>query len=122
MKLVDTSAWVHQLRRNGDAGVTHRVENLLHMGQAAWCAPVRVELWAGVNNDRERKILRIYEETLPDYPVTPEVWRLACEIASRGRGKGLRFPAVDLIVAACARHHGLEIEAADDHFEMIARI
>ncbi len=122
MTLIDTSCWVQQLQVHGDREITGRVESLLRLGQAAWCAPVRLELWAGVNNDRERKTLRIYEETLPDYPITAEVWRLACDLAGRGRSQGVRVPSFDLLIAACAQHHGLEIEAADDHFKMIARL
>ena len=58
MKLVDTSAWIHQLRRKGDAAVRSRVEALLKAGEAAWCSAVRLELWNGVGSEAGRRILR----------------------------------------------------------------
>ncbi len=96
------------------------MEDLLRRGQAAWCAPVRLELWAGVNSDQERRILRHYEKVLPDFPVTADVWREACALGSAARGKGIRIPAFDLLIAACARHHGAGIESADSHFDLKA--
>ena len=58
MKLVDTSAWIHQMRSKGDPLVRARVEELLQAGEAAWCAMVRLEVWAGVGDERERRALR----------------------------------------------------------------
>ena len=56
--LVDSSLWVHQLRKSGDSAKRDRVNTLLQDGRAAWCPPVRLELWRGVTNDVERKVLR----------------------------------------------------------------
>src|SRR3990172_1110119 len=62
--LVDSSLWVHQLRKSGDPAKRDRVNALLESGEAAWCPPVRFELWRGVTNDAERKTLRRYEGLL----------------------------------------------------------
>ena len=48
MKMVDSSSWVHALRRHGDETARERVRILVTSGQAVWCAAVRLELWAGV--------------------------------------------------------------------------
>jgi predicted nucleic acid-binding protein len=122
MKLVDTSSWVHQLRRSGNPEVRARVEDLLVRGEAAWCAPVRLELWSGVGRPPEPKVLRHYAEVIPDVPTTPEVWLEAERLAERGRRKGLRAPAMDVLVAACARFHGLALEHDDAHFEWLMGI
>jgi predicted nucleic acid-binding protein len=61
--LVDSSLWVHQLRKSGDVSKRDRVNALLASGLAAWCPPVRLELWRGVTNDGERRTLRHYETT-----------------------------------------------------------
>ena len=119
MKIIDTSAWVQQIRRQGDPVVKARVNALLGSGQAAWCPLVRVELWAGVRGDAEREALRAYEQVLPEHAITDEVWSLACELGDRARRSGLTFPPADLVIAACARHHGLEIEHADAHFDAL---
>lgn len=122
MKLVDTSAWVQQLRAKGEPSVRARVENLLRNGEAAWCAPVRLELWAGVGREPEGKILRAYEETLPDLSVTAIVWEQAQAMAERGRRKGFRAPAMDILIASCARYHRVEVEHDDSDFDWLMEI
>lgn len=37
MVLVDTSSWIHFLRRNGNPAVRTRVERALKEGEACWC-------------------------------------------------------------------------------------
>lgn len=119
MILVDTSSWVHQLRAKGDPEIRSRVENLLRQGRAAWCAPVRLELWAGVGRSPEDEVLRHYAAVLPDFPITPATWVEAERIAEKCRNQGLRAPAMDLLIAACARCHNLELEHADTHFDWL---
>lgn len=122
MKLIDTSSWVQQIRRAGKTEVRARVEVLLVTGQAAWCAPVRLELWAGVGRDPEANVLRHYEVIVPDCPVTESVWFEAQSLAERGRRQGLSAPAMDILVAACARHHRLELEHDDQDFDWLMRV
>ncbi len=119
MILVDTSCWVHQIRRNGDARVRARVEQLLRHGQAAWCGPVRLELWSGARGELDRALLKNYELHLRDLPITNAVWNEACALASRGRQKGKTAPANDVLIAACARHYKVELERADAHFDFL---
>jgi predicted nucleic acid-binding protein len=47
MTLIDTSAWVEALRRNGDEDVRSRVGGLLKTGHAILCDIVILELWNG---------------------------------------------------------------------------
>ncbi len=77
---------------------------------------------AGVGRKREGEVLRHFTSVLPDIPVTAEVWIGAERLAERGRAKGLRAPAMDLLIAACARHHHLELKHADAHFEWLMAI
>ena len=65
MKLIDTSSWIEQLRRDGDATVRVRVEELLSAGEAAWCPIVRLELWNGARGEAERQVLREMEADIP---------------------------------------------------------
>ncbi|TVR49907.1 MAG: PIN domain-containing protein [Puniceicoccaceae bacterium] len=122
MKLVDTSSWVQALRANGRKEVRERVADLLRRGEACWCAPVRLELWAGVGKGPEAAVLHRYAEVLPDVPVGPEVWRWAETLAGRGRKRGLSAPAMDILIAACARHHGLELENDDADFDWLMTV
>lgn len=120
--LVDSSLWVHQLRKSGDPARRQRVNALLEAGEAAWCAPVRLELWRGVTNDAERKTLRRYEALLPDYDITNETWARAIHLADRGRAAGVTVPLADLLIFACATLNDLEIAHDDDHFDELARL
>jgi predicted nucleic acid-binding protein len=119
MKLVDTSSWIHQMRRVADAAVRERVEYLLATGLAAWCPIVRLELWAGVSGERERAALLDYEQRIPELSINDDAWQMGCELADRCRKTGKRVPPNDLLISACARYHGVEVEAADTHFDFL---
>ena len=120
--LVDSSLWVHQLRKSGDPAKRDRVNALLESGEAAWCPPVRLELWRGVTNDAERKTLRRYEALLPDYEISPEVWNRSIQLADRGRASGVTIPLPDLLIFACAKVHGLEVVHDDTHFDELTKL
>ena len=119
MKLVDSSAWVHCLRRGGRPDVVDAVRRLMESGDAAWCPAVRLELWNGASHDNDRRILHDFERTLPELPITDAVWTEACALASRCRKAGKTAPAIDVVIAACARHHGVGVEHADSHFDFL---
>jgi predicted nucleic acid-binding protein len=118
--LVDTSSWIHFLRPTGDAGVRARVAAALEAGVARWCPIVRLELWNGAGGEREKKVLRAFERRIPELAITQEVWDAAYELARRCRAAGVTVPATDLLVHACARHHGAALEHADSDFGLIA--
>jgi predicted nucleic acid-binding protein len=122
MKLVDTSSWVHQIRRRGDPAVRARVELLLRTGEAAWCPIVRLELWAGVGSEADRKLLRAYQQRLPELAMTDKVWQKACDLADRCRRAGRTAPPHDIAIVACASHHGVEIEHDDPHFDLLSMV
>ena len=120
--LVDSSLWVHQLRKSGDPAKRDRVNAFLEGGEAAWCPVVRLELWRGVTNDAERKTLRRYEALLPDYEISAEVWHRSVQLADRARASGVTVPLADLIIFSCARIHGLAVAHDDTHFDQLAKL
>ncbi len=120
--LVDSSLWVHQLRKSGDPAKRSRVNELLQDGRAVWCPLVRLELWRGVTNDAERKTLRHYEAVLPTYDISSEVWERAVRLADRGRAFGMTVPLADLVIFACARLHGLDLAHDDSHFDQLRKL
>ena len=120
--LVDSSLWVHQLRKSGDPSKRDRVNALLESGEAAWCPAVRLELWRGVTNDAERKTLRRYEALLPDYEISAEVWQRSIQLADRARASGVTVPLADFLIFICAKIHGLEVAHDDAHFDELAKL
>lgn len=120
--LVDSSLWVHHLRRSGDLDKRQRVNDLLKAGQAAWCAAVRLELWRGVTNDAERRTLRKYEALLQDIAITSAVWERAIHLADKGRALGVTVPLADVLIYACAREHGIGVAHDDVHFAQLEAV
>ena len=120
--LVDSSLWVHQLRRSGEPAKRDRVNALLERGEAAWCPAVRLELWRGVTNDAERKTLRRYEALLPDYEISADVWHRSVQLADRARASGVTVPLADLLIFSCAKIHGLEVAHDDTHFDELTKL
>jgi len=119
MVLVDTSAWIHMLRADGDATVRSRVEALLRSGVACWCPMVRLELWNGARGDRDKKTLRDFEQRLPELSITEEVWTLAYSLAQKARAAGATAPGSDILIAACAQYHEVDLEHADSDFDRL---
>ena len=120
--LVDSSLWVHQLRKSGDPAKRDRVNALLENGEAAWCPAVRLELWRGVTNAAERKTLRRYQALLPDYEISAEVWQRSIQLADRARASGVTVPLTDLLIFVCATIHDLELAHDDNHIHELAKL
>ena len=115
MKLIDTSSWVEYFReRESEAG--DNVEALVLSGEASWCDITLVELWHGVRGTKEKRELAEMENEVELIPVNAAVWRLSSKLALRCREKGITVPLSDIITAACAATHGLELEHCDKHF------
>ncbi|MBC8094202.1 MAG: PIN domain-containing protein [Akkermansiaceae bacterium] len=118
MKLVDTSSWVEYLRgRESEEG--DRVEVLFLSGEAAWCDMTLVELWHGVRGAKEKRELAEMEKEIERVSVDAAVWRLASRLALRCRENGITAPTSDIVIAACAAAHKLELEHCDRHFDRI---
>lgn len=121
MKLVDTSSWVEYLRdRESEAG--DKVEALVLSGEAAWCDMTLVELWHGIRGAKEKRELADMENEIERVSVDAAVWRFASKLALRCREKGVTVPISDIVIAACAVTHKLELEHRDTHFDDILPI
>ena len=122
MVLIDSSSWIEALRDSGKADIRKRVEGLLAAGDAAWCDPVRLELWNGARGQQERKMLAQLEKSIAVLPMDNSVWDMAIALAKTARDAGLTVPAVDLMIVACARRHAVELEHNDHHLIRLQRL
>jgi len=118
MKLVDTSAWVEYLR-SGQGEVAENVESLVLSDEAAWCDMVMLELWNGARGPEEKRKLAELSAAATRLETNVEVWELARRLATRCRDKGKTIPAADILIAACAAYHAVEVEHKDGHFDVI---
>ncbi len=122
MLLIDTPSWIHFLRPDGDPGVRARVEAALESGEACWCPIVQLELWNGARGGHEQRVLREFARVLPDLAIDSDVWRKAYELAMQASARGVTAPATDVLIAACALHHGADLESADSDFDHLAAV
>lgn len=120
--LIDTSSWIHFLRPSGDRKVRERVEALLRSGEACWCPIVQLELRNGARGNRERTVLDDFAQVLPALSINAEVWVAAYALARRARTRGVTVPATDILIAACAQHHGAGLESSDKDFALLKDI
>ena len=118
--LVDTSAWIETLRRNGDPNICASVRAATAEGRAVFCDLVLLELWNGAQGASEHRVLRELESVIEKVTTPPAVWEAASELARICRRAGVSAPAADILIAACAYHHDLEILHRDAHFDYIA--
>jgi predicted nucleic acid-binding protein len=119
-RLVDTSAWIEVLRRDGDPEVRQTVVEVIREGNAAICDMVFLELWAGAGGAHERATLAQMALDLECLRIDEDVWKSAHALAQACRVAGVTVPAADLLIAACADYHGAEVLERDAHFAKIA--
>jgi predicted nucleic acid-binding protein len=120
MVLVDSSAWIESLRRNGDMRVKLAVEGLLEAYEAQWCAPVRLEVLGGAREEERAKLGAMFS-VIPYRPSREEDWDRAVALAWRLRSRGLTVPWLDVMIAAIAIQDGVRVYAVDAHFKEIAQ-
>lgn len=81
---------------------------------------VLLELWAGAGGTREQAVIARLAADLEVLPIDADVWKKARTLAQACRAAGVRAPAADLLIAACAHHHGVDMIERDAHFAQIA--
>ena len=118
MKLVDTSSWIEYLRHL-DSAPSLRVEDLVTADDAGWCDLIVIDLWNGARGRREKGLLAELEREITHFAIDGAVWRRARDLAINCRAAGFTAPAADIVIVACTRHYGLELEHCDAHFPRI---
>jgi predicted nucleic acid-binding protein len=121
MRLIDTSAWIEALRPEGDADTRRAVDEAAREGDAALCDVVLLELWIGARGTAEQATIAQLAANLPMLPIDADVWEKAHGFARACRASGVTVPTTDLVIAACADHHRVDILERDAHFGQIAR-
>lgn len=117
--LVDTSAWIDALRKDGDPETRRAVDALTREGEAVLCEMVLLELWNGARGKAELAFIRDLQAELEVVPIQPAVWQAAYALARECRAAGYTIPPTDLVVAACAEHHEVGLLHRDSHFDQI---
>jgi len=83
---------------------------------------VRLELWNGARGERDKKVLREFERLVPELATIAEFWDDAFALSRRCRIAGVTVPATDVLIYACATHHGAELEHSDVDFGAVSGV
>lgn len=118
MVIVDSSAWIEALRRQGSLEVKVAVEALLEIYEAQLCAPVRLEVLGGAREEDRRRLSACFS-VIPYRNCRRADWEAAIALAWRLRSRGISVPWMDVLVAAIAIADGTRVYAVDRHFRQI---
>lgn len=117
--LIDTSVWIHVLRRDAPPELAEDVRRMILERRAATTGIVVLELLAGMRTEQEYREVREDLEALPNLP-TDDAWTTAWDLAFRLRRRGVTVPCVDTVIAATAMAHRCVLFHLDEHFQLIA--
>ncbi len=118
--LIDSSIWIDFLR---DGEAKHlEVAAAIRSRGAFLCQPVWVELWSGMRGKREEKVLTHLRDCCEWLEIDAETWRLTAGLRRSAKRMGLNCPLADVLIAACARRHGVSLMHRDKHFEALMKL
>lgn len=120
--LVDTSAWIEALRRQGNVEIREHVRSLLLKGQACWNELILAELWNGAQGNAEKKMIRELEIEIPLFSITSAIWQQTCKLAEKARNQGKTIPTTDIIIFACCNYYEAELFHNDQHFDWLMQL
>ena len=115
MILVDSSAWIEGLRRDGKLEVKLALQALNDEYEAAWCSIIKLEVLGGSRKE-ERARLERYFSVIRYLVVTEATWDLAKSYSWRLRDRGQNVPTSDILIAAVAIEAGIRVYSIDQHF------
>lgn len=119
--LLDSSVWVHVLRRLPHPAVQARVQALLQTEIVATSGQIILELLGGTVTKTEYQRLEARLLGLRYLAVTKDDWPAAARLTFALRRAGLTVPVADTLLAAVAIRTGATLVHIDQHFDAIAR-
>jgi len=119
--LADKSALT---RRDTRPEVRSVVEPLLLAGRIATCSIVDLELLFSARDPATYQRLATALQGMPRVPINESIMERALEVQSilAGASQHRSIPLPDLMIAACAEHHGLAVLHYDADYDRIADI
>ncbi len=121
MVLVDTSVWMHALRRRGNAEIRSQLRGLVVGGETAITEWILLELMTGLS--RPEKGRDLLERFSPVHCISfrPEWWMKACGLAAALRRDGMSPGATECLIATVAIESSVPLIHCDEDFEVIRR-
>jgi len=118
--LVDTSAWIHALRRESLPRIRQRLDQLLQLNQVSISPWIRMELLVNVRTAEEYERLDKGLGALPEAALDQETWEMACRLGFTLHNRGVSLPHPCVVTAACAARHKAVLLHADNCYDLAA--
>lgn len=119
--LVDSSAWIFALRKDGIEHIRRRVDQLLDSDRIATCGLVGCELLGGAKTRKEFDRLEREFGGLHQLSLDDEAWRSAAQVNFRMAQAGRPVPVADCVIAGAALRYAVPLAHADEHMDWIAK-
>ncbi len=119
MILIDTSAWIHFFRRQGNPAAKRHVAAALNDDTAAYTCPVLFELLVGARQDSEIALVRDTLDLCVRLPFGAADWVQAAQLECALRRNGTVVPRDDILIAAVACDRKVPVLCCDRHFDLI---
>ena len=118
-RLIESSLWVDFTRRKSPVSLKRLIEPWILDPAAVLCDPVIFEVLRHATR-QERGQIEAQFSTFPILPTPPRIWRDATRLGQTCRDRGFNAGSLDLIIAAIAIHHKVEVITFDADFSRIA--
>lgn len=119
LTLIDTSAWILALRRQGSSRAREEVDRLIVHNLAATAGIIMLELLSGSRTEGEYRELKEDLQALIQLETTAQTWERASRLAYLLKRKGLTVPSADILIMALALENGCRLLHADRHFDLM---
>jgi len=116
--LIDTSAWVDFFRGTGRRA--DAVDEALANSQAALCGPVVTELRRGIHPSQRKRVLSLLSGC-PVLDQPDDLWVDAGELGAFLGRRGVSVKTLDLLIAAYALFHDVELLTGDGDFKSMLK-
>jgi predicted nucleic acid-binding protein len=120
-RLIDSGIWIAAARPKTQMALRTTVLHQCSHPHAALCEPVIFELRRHCPDADAGKIEPLIQTT-PLLATPQTLWRDAALLGATLRRQGLLVPAIDLLVAQIALHHGAVVVTLDRHFLDVKKV
>ena len=117
--IIDSSVWIHSLKSSAESVIHQRIIELILDDKVVTLPIIRMELLGGTRSVREFDRLNARLSGLKYLNLSRKIWEVATKWAFEIRRAGFTVPNGDLLIAAAAEVHDLNLIHADKHFDII---
>ena len=120
MIIIDSSVWLHALRKQFHPAVKARVDSILAESDVAINGIIKLEVLDGAKTEQEYKRIKSRLDALYVFESSEDLWDFSSNLAFTLRRKGITVPYTDIYIAASAVTAHAVLVHTDSHFESIA--